>query len=153
MNKNGFTLIEMTIALALSVIMFNIVAISFVSVERFRIIQCAQVLRTNLRYCQKNAIEEKRKYDIVIDTYNSLYYIRRGDDSGLLRKISQINLAKGITIQTNSSDNSISYTPQGTSGDACTITFRGKYYFLEMTVNVGCGRVKLGNLKKLTQKS
>ena len=151
MNKNGFTLIELIITLVISLIMFNMVTFSFVCVERFRIIQSANVLRTNLRYCQKNAMDEKRKYDISIDVNNNLYYIRRADDNSLLRKISQISLPPGIKIQTNAVDNSIAYTSQGTSGSACTIILKGKNYYLKMTINVGCGRVKIGSLQKLNE--
>lgn len=149
MNKNGFTLIEFVISFGIAIIILGVSAVSFVSAERQKIIQSANVLQKNLRYCQKNAMDEKRKYDLLIDKTRNLYYIRRIDDYGLLRKISQVNLPSGINISTNAKGNSIAYTLQGTSSNACTIILRGRKYFLEMTVNVGSGRIKINQLQKL----
>lgn len=145
MNNNGFTLVELVISFSITVIMFGIVTVSFIPIERYRLIQSAYILRTDLRYCQKNAIEEKRRYGISIDVNNNLYYILRADDEGLLRKISQVKLEHAIQTNTNS----IAFTPQGTVNGAGTITLRGKFYYLEITINVGCGRVKIGQIKKL----
>ncbi len=149
MNKKGFTLIELIISLAISVIILSLGSISFNAVERHRIVQSANILRSNLRYCQKNAVDEKRKYVLTFDSNKNSYYVRRADDSGLLRKVSQINLPLGINIFTNAKENSVAYTLRGTTGSACTINLRGQKYFLKMTVNVGCGRVKINPIQKL----
>lgn len=55
--------------------------------------------------------------------------MRRADDSGLLRKVSQVNLPLGINIFTNAKENSVAYTLRGTTGSACTINLRGQKYF------------------------
>lgn len=150
MNNKGFTLIELVVSFSITVIMLGIVTVSFISLERHSLIKSAYILRTNLRYCQKNAMEEKRKYEISLNVIENLYYIKRADDSGLLRTISQVKLMPGVKFQTNATDKSIDFTPQGTTGDACTITLSTNHYYLDMTINVGCGRVYIDKMGKLS---
>jgi len=148
-KQNGFSFIELIIYLAIVCVMSNMFFISHKSLERQRIIQAANELKINIRLCQRLAMEEKRNYEILIITGRNLYYIRRANDNGMLIRLKEIYLPVGIDIVTNLKDSAIGYTQEGTTGDACTIVLRGKNYYLEITLNIGCGRVKISKLKKL----
>ena len=124
-NKNGFTLIEMIIVLGLCSIMFGCASLSLVAIERCKLKQTLNKLCTEIRYCQRNAIEEKRKHEISFDKTNNKYFIKRSDDTGLLVKISEIELPNGIKFAATPS--SIGYTKNGTIEEGGTIALSGNY--------------------------
>jgi Tfp pilus assembly protein FimT len=148
-NNNGFTFIELIIYFVIILILDSSVLISIKSLERQKLIQNAISLQTNLRYCQRVAINSKIKHGIFIDEENNLYYINLIDDNNKLIKKENIYLSPGIKISTNAKNKKINYTQEGTTGNACTITLKAKDYFLNLTVNVGCGRVKINGIQKL----
>lgn len=143
-NKNGFTLVELIVYLAIMIFISNMAMVSLDFIERQKLVSEARILKNNLEYCQLNAISEKRKYELIIDEEKSFYYIKHAGDNN----ISKINLQPGIKISCNASDKCIAYTERGTIVSACTIKLEGKKYFLELTTNVSCGRVKIKDIKK-----
>ena len=151
MKNNGFALLEIVLAMSISVVVLSVGILSITSLERLKLYYSAHVLQTNLRYCQKNAMDEHRKYALTFGHDQFFYYyISRADDLGLLRKISQVVLPNNIAvkIKTNAKDNAIAYTTRGTVSTPGTITLSGNNYFVEIKVNVGSGRVKIYPLSK-----
>lgn len=146
---------EFVIYIAILSVITNMAMISFRCIERQKLINAAKTLKTNLEYCQLNAITEKRNYELVINAKEKdFYYIKRADDNGTVKIISKIVLSPGIKIDCNANNGRIAYTTRGTTsfGAACTINLKSNRYYLPLTINVGCGRVKIKSIKKLEEK-
>ena len=145
-KKNGFTMLELIIASSISSIVICLAAFSLTSIERYKLKQAAITLQTNIRYCQRNAVEEKKAFRISFDTDG--YYIPRTDDKGDL-KSDYVKLPNGIKFDPTPSG--INYTINGTVNQGCTVVLSGKIYSLDITLNPGCGRVEIKQIKKLVK--
>ena len=147
-KKNGFSLTEMIIYLSLSVILFYLSLFSVDLIERRKLIYCVREIKNGLRYCQKNAMDENKNYEINITTNNNLYEIRKSTGLGT-EVIKEKYLPAGIKCEANNfPSKSIIYGSAGTIQNGGTIKIGGKKYFIEIKTNVSTGRVKIEQLQK-----
>ena len=147
-KRNGFSLTEMIIYLALSVILFYLSLFSVDLIERRKLIYCVREIKNDLKYCQKNAMDENKNYEINITTNNNLYEIRKSTGLGT-EVIKEKYLPAGIKCEANNfPSRSIIYNSAGTIQNAGTIKIGGKKYFIEIKTNVSTGRVKIEQLQK-----
>lgn len=150
--NRGFSLIELIVYLSLSIVLFNVATISFAVIERQKIICCAKELQNNLRYCQKNAVDEKKNYQIKIKNGEKFYVIKcsGGKDNidNLMRNIKQINLPIGVKLNSNFPSDEITYKKTGTIQNGGTITIYGKKYLVNVVINVSTGRARLEQIQK-----
>jgi Tfp pilus assembly protein FimT len=147
-GREGFSFIEIIICVAMIFIIGNGVFVTTRSLERYRLIKTAKILQEDLRYIQTSAIQERRKYVLSIDSNTNTYHIYRVNNYGVLVKLEDTHIANKIMITTNAKNNSISYTSEGTTGSACTINIKTKNYTIDMTINVGSGRIKTNKIQK-----
>ncbi len=147
-EKNGFSLTEMIIYLALSVILFHISLFSMDLIERQKIIYCVREIKNDLRYCQKNAMDENKSYEINITTNKNFYEIRKSTGLGT-KFIEKKYFPSGIKCEANNfPSRSIIYSSAGTIQNGGTIKIGGKKYSIEIKTNVSAGRVKIEQLQK-----
>ena len=150
--NNGFSFIEIIIYLFLSLMLSNIASISLSVIERQKMICCAKELQNNLRYCQKNSMDEKRSYEIKINDENNFYEIKcsGGEDNigSSMGVISKVNLPVGIKLNSNFSSGEIIYKKTGTIQNGGTIKIYGNKYAIKIVINVSTGRARLEQIQK-----
>ena len=147
-KKNGFSLTEMIIYLALTVILCHFSFFTFDLIERHKIIYCAKEIKNDLRYCQKNAMDEKKNYEINITTNKNFYEVRKSTGFGT-EVIKKKYFPAGIECETNNfPSRSIIYGSAGTIQNGGTIKIGGEKYFIEIKTNVSTGRAKIEKLQK-----
>jgi len=138
-SSKGVTLIELIIVLAIMTTILGFVTLSPSFLSKQRINQASWQIKSDLRYAQRIAISENRKYVVLFDLENNLYYLYPEND---LDNKKTINLPNGVYLNDiNSSSNKVIYTGTGTTSTPCTITIENESYKVQLTVNLGAGRV------------
>ena len=90
-NKNGFTLTELMVTMAIIGIAAGIAVPSYLSyVPHLRLNSAARDLMSDLRYTRSLAVGENKQYKVVFDAANESYAIRKADDT-LVRGIDYKN--------------------------------------------------------------
>ena len=153
-KTKGFTLVEVVIVLAITVIVSGVAAVSLGSLEKKRISAACDELVGDLRYAQRMAVLQGREYSVQFDTLNNGYelYYTKNSGTNVLEKVldKQVSFDNGVTLlSVNASGRLVSYTPMGTTGDACTIVLQTDGYSASITVNVGSGRVLIKEIVKI----
>jgi prepilin-type N-terminal cleavage/methylation domain-containing protein len=151
MNSKGVTLIELVMVLAVLSIVLGVARMSVTGNSLRELRAACNELQADLRYAQRQAVIEGRKYQVVFDKLQNSYKVLRDDgDLGLTYVVKDRVFDKDIVLVGTTAVNSwVSYTTRGTTGDACTITLRNSEYSADMTVNLGSGRVSQKTIKKL----
>ena len=148
MKKNGFSLVELTVYLSLSIILFHMFLFSSNLIERQRIIYCVKEIKNDLRYCQKNAMDEKKNYEISMPLSKNFYEIRNLTGIGT-KVIEKKYFPVGIKCEVNNFPSGlITYGPAGTIKNGGTIKICGKKYSIEIKTNVSTGRAKIEQLQQ-----
>lgn len=148
-SAQGLTLIELVIVLALMVILSHTALISLALVDRQNLNQACMQLKADLRYAQRLAIMENRRYRVDFDVKRNKYVILYKENSDDIF-VKTVEMSGGVRlVSTSNLYNSVTYTSMGTTGDPCTITLRNDTYMAQLTVNLGVGRVKLTSFKKI----
>ena len=80
MDKKGFTLIEVILALGLfSLILFTLLSFSLNNDESMLLEQNVNKLANDLRFAKEYARTNNIGLDFVIDVRNNIYFVRRGN--------------------------------------------------------------------------
>ena len=144
-NNKGFTVLELLILMAVTVTLSQIATKSFTSVESRKINSVSLNLQSEVRNAKNRSSIENISYRIFFSISNNRYSVYR---DGVLQK--HVYLPEGIWLEeVTARENSVSFTPVGTTGDASTIVLRGKEFVAILTINVGAGRVSIKELKKI----
>ena len=147
-KKNGFSLTETIIYLSLTVILFHLSLFSTDLIERQKIICCVRKIKNDLRYCQKNAMDENKGYEINMPLNQNFYEIKKSTGLGT-KVVEKKYFSAGIKCEANNfPSESITYGSPGTIKNGGTIKISGKKYSIEIKANVSTGRVKIEQLQK-----
>ena len=151
-NK-GFSLVELIIVLSISLIMMSVASFIPDNNEKRELNKVALQIQNDLRLAQRLAIFTGKNYRVTFDTNNDLYMIRMQDDSvfGGYKTIKTVNIQDNIDLfyANINGSTSVTYTPLGSTGNACTITLMSKSYMLQLTINVGSGRIDIKEFVKV----
>jgi len=120
LESNGFTLIELVVAIGMMAILMAIAAPSFISWrENLKYRQAASGLVALMREAKSTAISTNREQRIAINVTNNGYQLQQGNsaaNSGTWnpspRNVSWVSLPDGVGIQTNF--NRLQFNPNGT---------------------------------------
>ncbi len=153
-SRQGYSYIEMVVTLAVIVIVSGITVLSFASVERRMLQKEAAQLKINLGYAQKMALTSGTSYTVLFDVQNNQYLVGSSHDINRSNGESlSVYKLTGCSIESvNTRSSAVTYTSRGTTGDACTISLGSKHYFVNLTVNVGAGRVAVKPIVKKDDK-
>jgi len=145
-KATGVTFIELVIVLAVFAVMSTLVAV--LPAERRQLSAAARQVADDIRLCQRLAMSEGKRTRIKFDE-SSVSYTIETMENGKYESIKHVPSNHYIKyIDAKSTNYIITFTVRGTTGDACTIHLYTLNYTLSMTVNVGAGRVKLGEVIK-----
>lgn len=152
-DESGVTLVELAIVLMLLVIMGNMVGVSFSSVGKSELNQSCIQLQSDLRYAQRLAVIKGIKHEVLFDVVGNCYKVRYKKKGSYLTytNVKTVNFDGKVSLDriNVNAENTIAYTPTGTTNDACTIVLYNDSYTADLTVNVGSGRIKI---KKFTKR-
>jgi len=146
-HKRGVTLFELIVVLAV----FSIVAasVTVIPAEKRQLAAAARQIQDDIRFCQRVAMSENRRARIIFKETENAYILEKWETNGFER-INRADLSHYIeSLYTNASGKNIEFTPRGTTGGACTITLKTRHYAVDLTVNVGSGRVKIFEIIKM----
>lgn len=114
-RQRGFTLMELMVAVAVSMIVLAVGTPSFLSwLPTMRLSSAARQIATDLQVARMKAISQNASYTVTFNTSSATYTY--GSDS---RDIGQ--QYPGISIASVSPSNPV-FTPRGTAGGSVTIT-------------------------------
>jgi len=139
-KRKGFTLLELTIALAIIAIASGGIFLVFRQSPRRDLENASLQLQADIRYAQRRAIIEGRRIEVRINRYH--YVIRYVNPGGVFGEIRTVYFQNGVHIrQTNT--NSIGFLPRGTVGGSGTLSLANARYEQNLTITVSGGRVEI----------
>lgn len=151
-NKNGFTLIELTIVLAI-ILIFSAATFAVFRDRDYRHINNASLsLQADLQYAQRRAIIEGRRIGLrfmeqgyiitYVDSFPLYYRVNHGIEATIRTVYFENNV---FLFSINTADNLVAFLPRGTSmgGTAGTISLRaaGNRWQQDLTITPVAGRV------------
>ena len=145
-KTTGVTFIELIIVLAVFAVMSTLVAV--LPAERRQLSATARQVADDIRLCQRLAMSEGKRTRVLFVNSPASYTIDKMENN-IYETIKHVPLNNYIkSINARGANYEIAFTVRGTTGDACTIYLYTINYTISMTVNVGAGRVKLGEVIK-----
>ena len=141
-KSGGFTLLELTITLALIVIVAGTVFMGLRRQERRALYNAAYQMQADIRYAQRHALISGREVRVEFSRLHNRYRIMYA--SGCNAEIRSVYLqGTGVQIQYPINLN-IGFLPRGTiSGGGFTITLESGRYRRRMTITPSGGRVDI----------
>lgn len=146
--EKGLTLIELVISLSIIVIISSFIMSSFSFAERRQLHNYAVGLQADIRYAQNMAMQEGTRYSILFLVQNNTYILRR-IEKGTYRTVKQVTFENVDIVGVTAVNNTISFTPRGTTGNPSTIILNSDNYGVILTVSLGAGRVLIGDITKI----
>lgn len=146
-RENGFTVIELIIVVSLLSFLSCIVIPSFHLAERAALKQAALELKTNIRYTQKRAIQDNKRYWLRFYDSQNLYTISSNVFGSPLKKI-QLSPAIQMKEIVFSTPKEIKFTEKGTTGSGGHLFLKTKNFKVKITVRPGTGRVRIFDIQR-----
>ena len=133
----GFTLLELTIAIALLAVVSAAAWVGMGQSYRRDIQRTASILASDIRHAQQMAIQKGTNTSVVFfgDSYIMFYYPRGMGSQALGDLVPLLNAEFAVAPQM------IRFTPRGTTSTPTTIFLRNSRYAITLTLTLGAGRV------------
>ncbi len=142
----GFTLIELTICVAVIGIIYGIVTYTFDIVDQKQLSNNMFQLEQYILDVKELSVLNNKSYEINFYVYDGLIFARSNDGREYL---DMLTLDNGVIIYNiNAKNNKILYSSKGLTGDACSIILRKNKYFQKLTIPVGGGAVTVHEITK-----
>ena len=143
-NRNkGLTLIELVIALAMLVILTGSVAGSFRLLDRRALNDASLTLQADMRFAQRMAMIEGRRWGILFNRRDSEYIIYHLDPRTVYKTV---KLSNGVEIREFSAPDMV-YLPRGTGSHGFRIWLAKGNYWQRLTATVSGGRVAVKEMQ------
>ena len=143
----GFTLIELTITIAVILVASHIATLNFSLTERRQIQSVAEELKNNIRYTQRLAIAENKQVKLFFDKENKNSYFITKKDGMSETTLKTIVFPEKINLRTTN-NSEIHFTPKGTIDKASRIILESNNYTIELTLSIGTGKVDIKEVQK-----
>jgi len=140
---HGVTLFELVIALGLLAIVSTGVFMSFRGNERRDLQNASLILQADLRYAQRRAITEGRRYGIIFEVQNNRYHVVLNRPRETIRTVYFQN---GVTLH-ETSHHSLMFLPRGTASRGFRITLHNGPYSQQLTATVSGGRIRIFDIE------
>ena len=143
--RSGFTLLELVIALSVIMIVTGGVFLAFRPSPRRALENASLQLQADIRYIQRRAIAEGRRFDISFERRENRYRILGIDNNEDI----YVYFQNGVRLHALSIDsNVVGFLPRGTSSHSLTIELRvdGRYS-QRSTILLSGGRVDIKEIQ------
>ena len=142
MNNKGVTLLELTVVMAIIVLVFSTAMISIRASNRANtsLDTALRMLQADLRYAQRLAITEGERVRVIFNSHHNMYSLIRPSDEELIRRV---HLPQGVSFI--GQVRVLEYLPRGTINTGTTIRFRNSNYEQSITITPVTGRIQVHN--------
>ena len=137
--RQGFTLIELTITLAVIVIVTGGVFLTFRQPNRRALENASLQLQADIRYAQRRAMIGGRQFDVLFEPAHNRYRVRYLNP---IQDIRVVYFTDGVQLRYSTLPRLI-FHPRGTPNRGFTITLSNGRYWQDLTVTVSGGRVRI----------
>ncbi len=142
-GKNGLTLIELVIALAVVSIITAGAALSFRLADRRVLYNTSLVLQADLRYAQRMSMIEGQRYGIEFDQRSyAIFKLAKNMPRTIIRTV---ELPDGVEYRIHNQPQ-VHYLPRGTITDGFTVVLEKGRYSQEITATVSGGRIEIKDM-------
>ena len=141
---SGFTLLELIIALAIIMIASGAIFLALRPSQKRDLQNASLQLQADLRYVQRRARIEGRRYGIQFERRYNRYRIRSYIPPRALRVV---YLENGVDLNHTSAD-IIWFTPRGTPSQGFGINLYKSGYWQRITVSVAGGRTRVWEISE-----
>lgn len=146
-NKQGYTLVEVLVVLALITIVLSVSIPSFSLVFNTAEKKELMEFRRDLIFARNKSVIENLIYTVKLNNINNSYQIIRNDKK--LSIIKDKELSHGIALKKNNFGNVIDFYPTGAPKIGGSIELRNrKGQRIEITITPATGKVNLKDGKK-----
>lgn len=148
-SQKGYSLIELIIVMAITVILSGLASASFISqLPHHRLNNAARDLVSDLRWARQLALAERQPVSVILNLETDRYWIERqsrpGIPIGWVRDLQDHSQGFGeIDLISSSGGRTLTFYPQGTTNNWTTILLRNKSGEERQISLVATGRVKL----------
>jgi Tfp pilus assembly protein FimT len=145
-KTNGLTLIELTIAMAVLMVVVGTVLIGTRGNNNdYRALHnAALVIQADMRYAQRRAVMEGRRVHVIFRPSSNSYQIyKRRPYIYIIRTVYLENGVNLVGTSFPGTPHRINYLPRGTASAAGTITLSRGRYLQDITTTVSGGRVEI----------
>ena len=150
-TRGGFTLLELIIALTVIMIVTGGVFLAFRQSDRQALEHASLQLQADIRYIQRRAIAEGRRFEISLERRENRYRIL-----GLTRSEDiHVYFQNGVRLHALTTNTGsvgsivIGFLPRGTASRALTIELRTERYSQRLTIVPSGGRVDIKDIVPL----
>ena len=144
-HNKGITLLELSVVLAVLLIVSGGVMIGFRQADRRALHHASLQLQADLRYTQRRAIMEGRPFGIVFDVTNNQYRIVSERPARTLRTEA---IPNGVLLSETSAPR-LMFHPRGTPTAGFRITLAYKGNTQRITASVAGGRIRVFDINEL----
>jgi len=139
MNKHGFTLLELIIALGIITIVIGGIFLTLRPSTRRDLENASLTLQADLRYSQRRAIMEGQRIGIHFEPHYNRYSIITGAPERVIRTV---YLQNGVNLVETSAPR-LMFLPRGTASAGFRITLSNGDYWQRITATVSGGRIHI----------
>lgn len=145
--ETGFSVIELVIVLAV-VMIIGVIIIPYGSAERRYIRNAAVTMQADIRYAQRMAITEGKRYQVKFNELLNKYTVQYEIAGTIHYKVTkEVFLQDGVSIKSVNTD-FVEYGPKGTNNKAFTLVLQNDTYSISLTANIGAGRIAIKDMVK-----
>lgn len=142
-NKTyGFTLLELVIVLGVMVVVSSAVVVGINQNSRRHLNNASLALQADLRYAQRRAIAEGRRFTVAFEPRQNRYHIMKENHGSNMTIIRTIYFENGAQL-VETSHPTLSFLPRGTASSGFRINLRNGGYWQRTTATVSGGRIRV----------
>ena len=138
-SKKGFTLLELTVALAILIIAAAGVFAATRHTERRALEHASLTLQADLRYAQRRSMLEGRSFGVFFEPARNRYSVVSVSPDRIIRTV---YLEGGVNIASTSGAR-LHFLPRGTASGGFTVNLRNGVYWQRLTATVSGGRIQI----------
>lgn len=143
---HGFTLIELAVVLAITAVLAGSVVLSFRAAERRALQDASLMLQADLRYTQRMAMIEGRRWGILFDVVENQYFVYSTNPTEVEKTVA---IPHGVMlVETSAPD--MEYLPRGTGSHGFRVTLAKGRYWQRLTATVSGGRIAIKEMQWVT---
>ena len=119
-------------------------ALSAGAAERHRLNNASLALQADLRYAQRMALIEGRRWGIIFDIKRNQYELFSITADGKRQAERTVALPDGVALyHTNAHENQVVYLPRGTVSQGFSVMLLKDRYWQRLTATVSGGRIEI----------